>query len=68
MAKPASSGKKDKLKLLKVPTTVYLDPKHSEALRTLSGITHVPQQVYLRQGLLMILKENRRLLGHIEID
>lgn len=46
----------------KVATSVYLEPKQAEALRALSKITCVPQQVYLRRGIDAILKENIGLL------
>ena len=46
----------------KVATSVYLEPQQAEALRTLSKITSVPQQVYLRRGVDAILKQNIGLL------
>lgn len=51
-----------KLKRIKIPTTVYLEPHQAEALRTLSKITGVPQQVYLRRGIDAILRDNLGLL------
>lgn len=49
-------------KVKKVSTTVYLEPQKAEALRALSKITCVPQQVYLRRGLDAILRDNIGLL------
>lgn len=49
-------SKRQRLKLRKIPTTVYLDPPQALALRELSLRTHVPQQVYLRQGLDLVLR------------
>lgn len=46
----------------KVATTVYLEPRQADALRALSKLTCVPQQVYLRRGIDAILKENLGLL------
>lgn len=51
-----------KLKRIKIPTTVYLEPYQAEALRTLSKLTGVPQQVYLRRGIDVILRDNLDLL------
>ncbi len=50
---------------VKVQTAVYLEPKQAEALRELSKITGVPQQVYLRRGIARILDENLGLIGHL---
>jgi hypothetical protein len=48
--------KRQRLKLHKIPVMAYLEPEQVAALRALSLRTHVPQQVYLRQGLDLILK------------
>lgn len=49
----------------KVQTAVYLEVKQARALRELSKITGVPQQVYLRRGVSKILDENLSLIGHL---
>ena len=51
-------SKRERLKLHKIPTTVYLDPPKAQALRELSLRTHVPQQVYMRRGIDWVLKNS----------
>jgi hypothetical protein len=44
-----------KARLKKEYLSLYLEPKQAELLRALSAKTHVPQQVYLRMGVDLIL-------------
>ena len=50
---------RQRLKLHKIPFLAYLDPEQREELRDLSLRTHVPQQVYLREGLNWVLQKYR---------
>lgn len=52
MPRPTSS--RDRLK--KSQVSVYVEPKQAAALRKLSERTRVPQQVYLREGLDLVLQ------------
>jgi predicted DNA-binding protein len=47
----------------KVLRTFYLDKKLSERLSSLSATTRVPQAVYLREGLDLILNKYERKSG-----
>ena len=49
-------SKKDRLRLVKVQTTVYLDPEQSEALKQLAKETRRTQQSLLREGVEYILR------------
>jgi len=49
---------KDRLK--KAQLSFYPEPEAYEALKALSTRSRVPQQVYLREGLDMVLKKYRR--------
>jgi predicted DNA-binding protein len=55
-------SKKDRLRLVKIQTTVYLDPEQSEALKLLAKVTCRTQQSLLREGVTYILDKNKRLL------
>ncbi len=44
-------------RLKKINHSLYLEPWQSEALRELSDKTGVPQQVYLRVGLVLLLEQ-----------
>jgi hypothetical protein len=50
-----SKGSSSKLRLQKEPMSIYLDKPQAAALRALSARTRVPAQVYLREGLDLIL-------------
>ena len=50
---------RQRLKLHKIPVIAYLEPEQRSALRELSLRTHVPQQVYLREGLSWVLQKYR---------
>jgi hypothetical protein len=52
MPRPASSRER----LKKSQVSVYVDPEQAAALRELSRRTRVPQQVYLREGLDLVLQ------------
>lgn len=54
-----AKGKKpnSKARLSKEYWSLYLDPPQAAALRALSKHTRVPAQVYLREGLDLILKQ-----------
>lgn len=45
-------------RLIKKQMAIYLDPEQAEALAKLSAKTRVPQQVYLREGLDIVLAKN----------
>ena len=53
--KPNSS---DRLK--KTQIAAYLEPEQAKALKALSARTRVPMQVYLRDGLDLILKQEQQ--------
>ena len=50
---------RQRLKLHKIPFLAYLEPEQREELRNLSLRTNVPQQVYIREGLSLVLKRHR---------
>jgi hypothetical protein len=52
--------KSSKLRLIKAQLSFYPEPKDYEALKELSAKTRVPQQVYLREGLEIVLKKYRK--------
>lgn len=56
-------SKKERLRLVKIQTTVYLDPEQSEELKLLAKLTRRTQQSLLREGVNAILDANRGLLG-----
>lgn len=47
-------------RLKKKAMTIYLDRPQAEALQRLSERTRVPQQVYLREGLDLVLARYKR--------
>lgn len=49
------SRKDSRARLLKVPTTVYLEPAQAAALARLHARTRVPQTIYLREAVDMLL-------------
>jgi ribosomal protein L39E len=49
-----------KLRLIKIPVQAYLEPAQAKALKALSDNTRVPQQVYLREGVDLVLEKHRR--------
>lgn len=49
-----------RLRLVKVPTVVYLEPEQAEALDKLCERTRVSKQVYLREGADLVLAKHRR--------
>jgi hypothetical protein len=49
-----------KARLKKAALSFYPEPAMYEALKALSGRTKVPQQVYLREGLDMVLAKYKR--------
>jgi hypothetical protein len=56
----AKDRKNSKGRLQKVAATIYLEPAQADALRRLSEVTRVPQQVYLRDGVDLVLKANAK--------
>lgn len=46
-----------KLRLKKAFLSLYLEPEQAEQLKALSERTRVPQQVYLREGVDLVLKK-----------
>lgn len=48
--------KSAKDRLLKIPVQAYLEPEQAQALKELSDQTRVPQQVYLREAVDLMLK------------
>jgi hypothetical protein len=49
-----------KLRLLKRQVIAYLEPEQADELKSLSDRTRVPQQVYLREGVDMVLAKYRK--------
>lgn len=45
-------------RLKKAQLALYLDPAQADALKVLSLKTRVPQQVYLREGLDLVLRKH----------
>jgi hypothetical protein len=43
----------------KVSTTIYITPEQDELLKALNARTKVPVAEYIRQGIDLILKQNR---------
>lgn len=54
-----ATTQRQRLKLHKIPFLAYLEPEQRDELRALSQRTNVPQQVYLREGLNLVLKKHR---------
>jgi hypothetical protein len=54
------SASSSKLRLLKKQVIAYLEPEQAEDLRSLSDRTRVPQQVYMREGVDMVLAKYRK--------
>jgi hypothetical protein len=48
--------RKNPNRLLKELMSIYVDKPQAAALRALSARTRVPQQIYLREGLDLVLK------------
>lgn len=46
----------------KVTTTVYIEPEQDELLKALSARTGVPVAMYIRQGIDLVLDQNRGVL------
>lgn len=46
----------------KIPTTIYITPEQDRELKTLHTRTKVPVAEYIRQGIDLILKQNRHSL------
>ena len=55
MPRPTSSRER----LKKSQVSVYVEPEQAAALRELSRRTRVPQQVYMREGVDMVLHRYR---------
>lgn len=49
------SAQQERLRLVKVPTVVYLEPEQAEALELLCKRTRVSKQVYMREGIDLVL-------------
>lgn len=47
--------KSSKSRLIKIPMMMYLEPEQAEALKALSAQTGVPQQVYIREAIAVLL-------------
>ena len=58
MTRPMKSS--SKLRLVKEPMSIYLDKSQAKALRALSKRTRVPAQVYLREGVDLILAKYQK--------
>jgi len=56
MAGKRRQNSSDRLK--KIQIAAYLEPEQAEALKALSARTRVPMQVYLRDGLELILQQH----------
>jgi hypothetical protein len=52
---PASSKPNSRSRLKKKAISVYVEDHQQDALRALSAATRVPQQVYIREGLDLVL-------------
>jgi hypothetical protein len=59
MARKKSSAS-SKLRLIKIPFQAYLEPEQAAELRALSDRTRVPAQVYVREGIDVVLAKYRR--------
>jgi len=53
MARKQKKSSYERLK--KIPVATYLEPEQATALKALSARTRVPAQVYLREGLDLVL-------------
>lgn len=51
--KASKTSSKDRLQ--KIPVQAYLEPEQAAALKSLSQITRVPQQVYIREAVDLML-------------
>lgn len=50
----------NRLRLVKVPTMVYLEPEQAAALRELSASSGRPMQAYMREGTELVLTKYRK--------
>jgi hypothetical protein len=57
MVKKKTSSKD---RLLKIPVSLYLEPKQAAEMRALSERTRVPQQTYIREGVDIVLAKYRK--------
>jgi hypothetical protein len=57
---PTKSKASSKLRLQKLAVQAYLDKPQAAELKALSVRTRVPQQVYIREGIDMVLAKYRR--------
>ena len=60
MAQKQDNRRNSKARLVKEYLSLYLDPPQAATLRQLSARTRVPQQVYLREGLDLVLRKYRK--------
>jgi hypothetical protein len=58
--KSKTSSASSKLRLIKIPVQAYLEPEQAAALKTLSALTRVPQQAYIREGVDIVLTKYRK--------
>jgi predicted DNA-binding protein len=58
MAKARKPNSSDRLK--KHQMAIYIEPEQYEALKALSTRTRVPQQVYIREGIDMVLATHKK--------
>ncbi len=54
------SALQNRLRLVKVPTMAYLDPEQAAGLRELSAKSGKPMQLYLREGVDLVLARYRK--------
>lgn len=54
------SAASSKLRLLKKQVIAYLEPEQAKELKDLSDRTRVPQQVYMREAVGMVLAKYRK--------
>jgi predicted DNA-binding protein len=54
------SAMQTKLRLVKVPTMVYLEPEQASALRELSARSGRPMQTYMREGVEYVIAKYRK--------
>lgn len=54
------SASSSKLRLLKTQVIAYLEPEQATELKGLSARTRVPQQVYIREGIDLVLAKYRK--------
>lgn len=54
------TAQQTRLRLVKVPTIVYLEPEQAAELRALSGRTGRPMQSYMREGVDSVLAKYRK--------